>query len=302
MVRPHAVGAPAARGISSLHISFLKGLTMTSISGMGQASAWASMRPSGDMKAKMFAKADSDSSGGVSQTELQSMFDDIASKTGNSALSASDNFSKLDANGDGSLDSSEMDKGMKDLMPKPSSTTAFAQSRASFQGGTEGMGGMDAPPPPPPPSDEASNSDTNSASSGTSATSSSSKQYDELDTNKDGEVSEQERLAGAAKDSIQALLKAVDSDGDQNISDTEMATFQQMLSKAVDDGSGASGAPSAGGTHESNSADSGGGGHHRRDLSALTQLTQRVLQEYAKAASAANQGSSSSGSTLDVAA
>ncbi|MGJ4748662.1 hypothetical protein ACQV5M_20040, partial [Leptospira sp. SA-E8] len=65
---------------------------MSSISGIsGASSAWSSMiamrgnRPPGGMDpAKMFAKVDSDGSGGVDKTELQTMLDDMSQKTGTS--------------------------------------------------------------------------------------------------------------------------------------------------------------------------------------------------------------------------
>jgi Ca2+-binding EF-hand superfamily protein len=229
------------------------------------------------MKDKMFAKVDSDGSGTVDTKELQSMLDDIAKHTGTtSSSSASDVMSKLDANGDGNLDKDELDKGMKSLMPAPSSTMSFAQTRGA--GGPGGPGGGGGPPP-------ASGSDDSSSST----------QFDTLDTNKDGVVSEQERAAGEAKDVFKTLLKAVDTDGDKKISDSEFSKFEDMLTNAVNNAS-SSVASSQSGTSQDGSASSSSS----KPLT-LPSLTDMVLKEYAKAA--ANSASQQSvGSTLSVAA
>lgn len=111
---------------------------MSTISGVSSASsAWSNMsatrsnRPPGGMSPdKMFAKVDTDGSGGVDKTELQGLLDKVAQKTGVANSSSSDQlFSKMDSNGDGSLSKDELGKGMKDIMPPPS-TVDFAQSRS----------------------------------------------------------------------------------------------------------------------------------------------------------------------------
>jgi len=186
---------------------------MSSISGVSSsASAWSAMSTSrASRQQEMFNKVDSDGSGGVDATELQSMLDDIAKHTGTSSTTtAADALTKMDSNGDGSLDSSEMEAGMKSLMPEPSSTMAFAQAR-NGEGGPKGAGG--APP----------------ASGGSSST-----DIDPLDTNEDGTVSEQERAAGELKDAIQNLLKAADTNGDQKIgsSDTVLKEYAKAASNA----------------------------------------------------------------------
>ena len=110
---------------------------MSSISGVsGSSNAWAAVSAQrAQHQAKMFAKVDTDSSGGVDQTELSSMLNDVASKTGASLGDSQELFTKMDSNADGSLSSDELDKGMKGLMPPPS-TMDFAQSRG--MGGSNG--------------------------------------------------------------------------------------------------------------------------------------------------------------------
>jgi Ca2+-binding EF-hand superfamily protein len=156
----------------------------------------------------LFAKVDADGSGSVDKTELQGMLDKM---TGNTLGSSDDLMTKMDSDGDDSLSTSELDEGMKSLMPPPSSTVDFAQ-----------RGGSTPPPPPPgdgPPPGSGEASGRTSASSST----------DLLDTNGDGSVSAEERAAGAVKDMVQDLFKAMDSDGDQSVSKSEFAAFKEKL-------------------------------------------------------------------------
>jgi Ca2+-binding EF-hand superfamily protein len=180
------------------------------------------------MQAKMFSKVDTDSSGGVDKTELQSLIDDVAKKSGVTNSSTDEMFSKMDANSDGNLSTDELGKGMKEIMPPPS-TLDFAQSRSESGNTPEGAGG------PPPPAGGAGGAD--SASSST---------YDPLDTNQDGTVSAAERLAGnTSTDAVQTLLKAIDADGDSQISTTESDAFMTQLTAQLESASSTSSAQSA---------------------------------------------------------
>lgn len=108
---------------------------MSTISGVsGASNAWAALNTQRSQhQAKMFAKVDADGSGSVDQTELGSMLSKISEKTGASVGDAKELFTQMDSNSDGSLSSDELDAGMQALMPPPPSTMEFAQSR--------GMGG-----------------------------------------------------------------------------------------------------------------------------------------------------------------
>lgn len=186
---------------------------MTTISGLGSAgSAWSGVAGarSTQMRDKMFARVDSDGSGNVDKTELQSMLDHISQKSGISLGNADDLFSSMDTDGNGSLTEDELDQGMKSLMPPPSSTMDFAQQRtaaASGSGRPERPPRCDGPPP------------GNAASSATSSSS------DPLDTNGDGTVSAQERMAG----DIKALLAQADTDGNSTLSKAESSAFAEKL-------------------------------------------------------------------------
>lgn len=283
---------------------------MSTISGVSSSGdAWANMKAQrSQMQAKMFTKLDTDSSGGIDKTELQSLIDDVAKKTGVANSSSSDDlFSKMDANSDSSLSQDELGKSMKEILPPPS-TMDFAQSRSNSSTSssdkddlfakvdTDGSGGvsqtelqtlitkmasdsssgsttatsdtnassdlfakLDAnsdgslsesefdagrpqnnsatqtshqaqgaggPPPPsgPPPA------------GGAGGSSSTSTTYDPLDTNEDGTVSLQERMAASttSTDPLQALFKAIDTDSDSKISSSESDTFIQQLTSQLE--------------------------------------------------------------------
>jgi Ca2+-binding EF-hand superfamily protein len=111
---------------------------MSSISSAsGLSNAWANAHTQRiQRQAKLFAKVDSNGSGGVDKTELQSLLDDINQKTGKT-LDADKLFAAMDGNSDGSLSSAELAKGMKAVMRPAHSTMDFAQKRSGEAGAKE---------------------------------------------------------------------------------------------------------------------------------------------------------------------
>ncbi len=109
---------------------------MTTISSV--SSAWSSAsvqrasRP-GPSPERLLSKIDADGSGGVDSTELQGLLDKVAKKTGTTSdTSAADLLTQYDANGDGNLNADELGKTMESIMPARS-TMDFAQSRNSTE-------------------------------------------------------------------------------------------------------------------------------------------------------------------------
>ncbi|MDR7332296.1 XopAW family type III secretion system calcium-binding effector [Roseateles asaccharophilus] len=204
---------------------------MSTISGLGGVNrSWDSgASRKAEHEARMFAKVDSDGSGGVDATELATMLE----HTGQSGDSA-ELLKQMDGNGDGSLSSDELSQGMRELMPPPASTMEFAQSRGAANDEVDVFAELDADgdgqltraefeagrpsgPPPggmPPPA---------ASSSGASATST---ETDPLDLNQDGTVSEIERLAGELKALAQS---ANDESAAANPLNTEIAQLAQKL-------------------------------------------------------------------------
>lgn len=288
---------------------------MTSITS-SVSSAWSSasvqraQRPAPSPE-RLLAKIDADGSGGVSDTELQGLLDDVAKKTGvSSQASAADLVKQYDSDGDGSLNADELGKTLQSAMPPPPSTMAFAQSRSDtggtgatgqagddlfgkvdtdgdggvsqtelqallekMSGGTAsktgvssdelfsqldadgdgslseaefdagrpsggaGAGAVGGMPPPPPggPGGPAGASASNSTT------------YDPLDTNEDGVVSAAEQAAGAAQtDTVTALFKAIDTDGDNSIGSEEAQAFVDQLTRQFSNASASSQSPEGG--------------------------------------------------------
>lgn len=106
---------------------------MSSISNVSSSSnAWASQRSA--MQTRMFAKVDTDNSGSVNASELQTMLDDVSQHTGVSfQKTAQELLTAMDGNSDGSLSSDELAQGMQSIMPPPPSTMDFAQARNGAQ-------------------------------------------------------------------------------------------------------------------------------------------------------------------------
>lgn len=119
---------------------------MGSLSAIGGASgAWSSASAFSAQRsarqAQQFAKVDSDGSGGVSATELDTVLKDIGDKIGVSLSDTQrqDLFKAMDGDSSGDLSSDELAQGMEALRPPPS-TLEFAQRHG---GGPGPAGGSD---------------------------------------------------------------------------------------------------------------------------------------------------------------
>ncbi len=113
---------------------------MTSISSLGSSNAWSSAiqsqrsQQSVKLAEKLLANFDADGNGSLNETELQSLMDDIGSRTGQSGgSSAKDLLSSSDSNADGSLSTDELEAAPSSMLPPPRSTMDFAQSRGAGQ-------------------------------------------------------------------------------------------------------------------------------------------------------------------------
>jgi Ca2+-binding EF-hand superfamily protein len=259
---------------------------MSSISAVSSAGsqAFAPRFDPAKMRDKLFAKVDSDGSGSVDKTELQGLADKVAKATGGDSVNTDDIFSKSDTDGDGKLSKDEFDSALKSIMPQPSSTVDFAQAHGAG-GPPPGAGG-------PPPGGGGGGGDSSTASSADSASSSSSSAtYDPLDTNEDGVVSMQERLAGALKtDLAKDLFNSMDTDSDGKISSSEADSFAQSLTSQVQANASTTASTS------SSDASSGDDANAKRQAMGYSRLIEMVLQQYDQVASNSSSTSSSSSS------
>lgn len=175
---------------------------MTSISSLG-SSAWsmanqASTRQPPKLSEKLQADFDADGSGTLDATELQSLVDDMASRTGQSgSRSAQDLLSANDSDGNGSLSTAELESALSSMRPAPS-TLDFAQGRGA--GAEDDLFGK-----------------VDSDGSG-------SLSQDELTAmlqQMQGQGASANSASGTSSDDAQALFSALDSDGDSALSQSE---------------------------------------------------------------------------------
>jgi Ca2+-binding EF-hand superfamily protein len=179
------------------------------ISSVGGSTPWISQDYSAGAAAQrhkdMFTKLDTNGDGSIDLTELQAAISKGGKGKGAAAL-----MKQIDTNGDGLISQDENDAFL----------TEMEKSRPQ------------GPPPGPPPGGGAKDA------KGSTSTDTANKIFDVLDTNKDGKVSLDELMA-ASKDSaddssIQALFKKMDENGDNSISKDEFSSFLQKMETQID--------------------------------------------------------------------
>ena len=160
----------------------------------------------------LFSKLDTTGKGYLTKSDLQSASTQLSgSDSSNSSGSTSSSanvdelFKKLDANGDGNITKDELASGLKQLA-----------------GGT-------------PPSGSG-NANSTSSTNGTSSTqsSSTSKTYDPADTNQDGTVSAQERIAYALKQLASQLQSSASSTSSNSASSTSTSSDARIFKQITD--------------------------------------------------------------------
>ncbi len=183
------------------------------------------------MADQMLSDLDSDSGGSLSGTEFGALADRFGGGGSQALLSAqeesgffnkmaTDLMSKVDENGDGSMSSDELSSALTGInaFSDEEISSAFSDMDADGDGAVSETEMADAlaagappPPPGPPPAEgraESRSSDggqtattsQTAAASGSGGASSSDAEHDDLDTNRDGGVSYQERVAGMGID------------------------------------------------------------------------------------------------------
>jgi|GEM_PF-845801 len=166
------------------------------VSGISGTNSYISQMNIQSMQQKMFSKADSDSDGGVNQTEFEAFIVELSDKTGVS-VDAEEALSTYDADGDGTLNQDEMDTFMQENAPAPPS----ADSAAS--------GGMGMLSP--------------------------EEMFSDTDTDGDGGIDQTELEAFAATMSsatgttldVEDAVSTYDTDGDGVLNQDEMDTFMK---------------------------------------------------------------------------
>ena len=181
--------------------------SISSVSSSYQTQQLQAMPRHGKGQDHLFQKADTDGSGGVDSTELQTMLDHVAKKTGVSLdVSGQDVLKQADANSDGTLDSTELKTAMESVLPPPS-TMDFAQSRSASGNGqagddlfgkvdADGSGGVSATELQAMLDAMNGQNGATSSSSSTDSSSTATDMLKQLDTDGNGSLSQAEFDAG----------------------------------------------------------------------------------------------------------
>lgn len=116
---------------------------MSSIGGVSSSPNWTSsprMNPA-RMQDHLMRKTDTDGSGGIDETELQTLFDKVGV---DSSTSASDVLTQADSDGSGDLSAEELGAAARSFMPPLPTTMDFAASRSNTTStSTRGQAGDD---------------------------------------------------------------------------------------------------------------------------------------------------------------
>jgi Ca2+-binding EF-hand superfamily protein len=300
---------------------------MSSISNISNSgNAWAASSATRTApKDKLFSLVDSDHSGGVDTTELQTLMDQVSKKTGvTNSNTAAELMTKLDTNSDGTLDGSELHGGITSIVQLPS-TMEFAQARADNSSGATGKAGDDLF------SKVDSNADGSLSSSEfaalmdkMSASSSSSDKFSSLDKDGDGKLTQAEFDAGrpsgaggpppgpapTSSSSDSTTYDPLDTNKDGVVSAAEAAAGEangttdtlQALLKAIDtnkDGKLSNNEADAFVQQVSAAIDTLQKSSTSTDSIDVNQVAQQVLKQYTQIAAGST---SSAGSTVSVTA
>jgi Ca2+-binding EF-hand superfamily protein len=170
---------------------------------------------------KMHTKMDTDSDGVVAKSEFQSALEEVGVKLGvDSGDNADAMFAEVDTDGNGSLTGNEVGQMLKSMFSGGTDTDAFVQSRGDEQRFAE----LDAD----------GDGNISAAEFGISAASSESASdviVDSTTTTSDEALVAADTGTTDAlnEEDMQALMGTVDSDGDGQINDTEIAEFVSKL-------------------------------------------------------------------------
>lgn len=203
---------------------------------------------------KMLKKMDTDSSGGVDQTEFKAALDKVAGKLGIDVGEGSEElYASLDADSDGSLNGSEVGQLLQNLFTPPSNTQAFVQSRgdearfAELDADADGNISMAefgiTPEATLPEGTMVSTTTTTTvvstihepitgAEGGTAVAAAEPTPAAAVNTAAAATEAEDTAVAQApvSDEQLQAMMSSVDADGDGEISGTELSAFVAQIS------------------------------------------------------------------------
>lgn len=198
---------------------------------------------SSKLQDKMLKKADTDGNGTVGQTEFEAALEKISTKYGiDLGQDSQALFAGLDSDSDGALNGEELGQVIQHLFAPPTNTQDFLQSR----GNEEQFGALDADGDGSLSMAEftgvpADGTEVSIVSTTTTTTTLVSSDADApvatgevvpATTTADADATTP--VAAAPADPLQALMDGLDSDGDGQISDSELTTFVSQLNSQIE--------------------------------------------------------------------
>lgn len=198
---------------------------------------------SSKLQDKMLKKADTDGNGTVGQTEFEAALEKISTKYGiDLGQDSQALFAGLDSDSDGALNGEELGQVIQHLFAPPTNTQDFLQSRGNEEQfgalDADGDGSLSMAEFTGVPADGAEVSIVSTTTTTTTVVSSDADApvatSEVAPATSTAEADTATPVAAAPADPLQALMDGLDSDGDGQISDSELTTFVSQLNSQIE--------------------------------------------------------------------
>lgn len=198
---------------------------------------------SSKLQDKMLKKADTDGNGTVGQTEFEAALEKISTKYGiDLGQDSQALFAGLDSDSDGALNGEELGQVIQHLFAPPTNTQDFLQSRGNEEQfgalDADGDGSLSMAEFTGVPADGAEVSIVSTTTTTTTVVSSDADAPvatgEVAPVTSTAEAGAATPVAAAPADPLQALMDGLDSDGDGQISDSELTTFVSQLNSQIE--------------------------------------------------------------------
>lgn len=198
---------------------------------------------SSKLQDKMLKKADTDGNGTVGQTEFEAALEKISTKYGiDLGQDSQALFAGLDSDSDGALNGEELGQVIQHLFAPPTNTQDFLQSRGNEEQfgalDADGDGSLSMAEFTGVPADGAEVSIVSTTTTTTTVVSSDADAPvatgEVAPATSTAEAGAATPVAAAPADPLQALMDGLDSDGDGQISDSELTTFVSQLNSQIE--------------------------------------------------------------------
>lgn len=198
---------------------------------------------SSKLQDKMLKKADTDGNGTVGQTEFEAALEKISTKYGiDLGQDSQALFAGLDSDSDGALNGEELGQVIQHLFAPPTNTQDFLQSRGNEEQfgalDADGDGSLSMAEFTGVPADGAEVTIVSTTTTTTTLVSSDADapvatgEVVPATTTADADAATP--VTAAPADPLQALMDGLDSDGDGQISDSELTTFVSQLNSQIE--------------------------------------------------------------------